>query len=148
MSTVLVRVAITVMKYYDQSQVVEERVYLVHTSVSLFIIEEVRTWMGQNSGGKSWCRGYKGCCLVACSPWLAQSFLLNPGSPAQGWHHPLWAGPSHINHESRKMYYRFAHKPIWWRDFLNSESLSPNDSSLYQVDIKLARAGNNNSGIF
>lgn len=43
MSTVLVRVAITVMKYYDQSQVVEERVYLVHTSVSLFIIEEVRT---------------------------------------------------------------------------------------------------------
>lgn len=24
------------------------------------------------------------CYLVACSPWLAQSFLLNPGSPAQG----------------------------------------------------------------
>lgn len=31
--------------------------------------------------------------------WLAQqAFLENPGSPAQGWDHPQWAGPSWINH--------------------------------------------------
>jgi hypothetical protein len=35
----------------------------------------------------------------ACSTWLPQPvFLYNPGPPAQGWHRPQWAGPSHINH--------------------------------------------------
>lgn len=46
------------------------------------------------------------------------------------------------------MYNRFAHMPVWWREFLNSESLFPNNSSLYQVDIKLAKAGNNSDIFF
>lgn len=29
-------------------------------------------------------------------------FLLQPGTPVPKWHHPQWAGTSHINHESRK----------------------------------------------
>ena len=40
-------------------------------------------------------------CLLACSPWLSQpSFLYHPGPPVQGWHHPQWPGPSHINQEN------------------------------------------------
>ena len=28
--------------------------------------------------------------------------LYHPGPPTQGWHHPRWAGHSHINHKSQK----------------------------------------------
>ena len=35
-------------------------------------------------------------CLI---PGFAQPVsLCTPGPPAQGWHHPQWAGPSHANH--------------------------------------------------
>lgn len=38
------------------------------------------------------------CCSLACSPWLTQAFLQNPGPTAQRWHHPQWPGASYINH--------------------------------------------------
>ena len=39
------------------------------------------------------------CCLLAYFTWLVQpAFLYTPVTPAQEWHHPQWAGPSHINH--------------------------------------------------
>ena len=39
----------------------------------------------------------EGCCLLACSSGYIQLlFLYHPGSPAQGWDHPQWAWPSHI----------------------------------------------------
>ena len=35
---------------------------------------------------------------LSCSSWLVQPvFLQNPRLPAQGCHHPQWAGPSPIN---------------------------------------------------
>lgn len=35
--------------------------------------------------------------------WFSQpAFLYTSEPPAQGWHHPQWYGPSHINHLSRK----------------------------------------------
>lgn len=44
------------------------------------------------------------CRLLACSPRLAQSaFLPHPGPPVQEWLHSQWAGPYHINHQSRKL---------------------------------------------
>lgn len=34
--------------------------------------------------------------------------LYNPGPPCQGWHHPQWADPSHINHYFWKLSYTFS----------------------------------------
>ena len=55
--------------------------------------EEVRTGTqaGQEAGADA--EAVEGCCWLACFPWLVQpAFLYNPGLPAQGWHHPQWAG--------------------------------------------------------
>lgn len=38
-----------------------------------------------------------GLLLISCS-----ACLYNPGATAQEWPHPLWAGPSHIIHQSTK----------------------------------------------
>ena len=51
-------------------------------------LEEVRlgTQAGIEPGGRSWCRGYGGCYLLAYFPWLAQpaSLYVNPGL-MMGW---------------------------------------------------------------
>ena len=51
---------------------------------------------GPGLGGRSWCRGHGGCCLLDCFLWLAQlAVLQSPGlPPAQRWHHPQWALPT------------------------------------------------------
>jgi len=73
----------------------------------------------------------EGCCLLACFPWLTQpAFLQNPGPPAQGWHHPQWAGPSHPRSIIEKMPYSW----VSWRHFLRGRSFLCVNSSLCQVD--------------
>jgi hypothetical protein len=54
----------------------EERVYLVYTSILLFIIKEARTGTqaGQEAGADA--EAMEGCSLLACFPWLAQPALL------------------------------------------------------------------------
>jgi hypothetical protein len=53
---------------------------------------------GRNLQAGAEAEAMEGCCLLACSPWLAQGiFIYSPGLLAQGWHHPHWAGPFHIN---------------------------------------------------
>lgn len=42
--------------------------------------------------------GIEECNLLACS----YAFIIQHRIAAQGWHHPQEAGPSHINHYSRK----------------------------------------------
>ena len=84
-----------------------------------------------------------GCCLLACSPWFAQSaFLYHPGPPAQGWHHSQRAGPLSHQPLTKKMAYRLAYSPILERHFLNWCFPLPGDSSFCQVDIKPASPPN------
>lgn len=63
------------------------------------------------------------------------------GISAQGWHHPQWSGPSHINYQSRKCPYRHAHRPIWQRQSLNWGSFLLDDPAC----IKLTKEITNNS---
>jgi hypothetical protein len=54
---------------------------------------------GRNLEAGADAEAMKVCCLLDCFPWLAQpAFLQNPEPPAQGWHHPQWAGPSLLDH--------------------------------------------------
>jgi hypothetical protein len=84
---VLVRVTIGVMRHHDQEQVGKERVYLVYTSTPQFIIKGCRKRnlkQGSMLEAGADAEDMEGCCLLACSPWLAQpAFLQNPGPPAQ-----------------------------------------------------------------
>lgn len=101
---VFVRVSVAVIQHQDQNQCGEGRVYF--TSTSLFFIKRRKdrnsSWIGtwsQELMQKLW----RCTCLLACSSWFIQSiFLQNPELPAQGWHHPQWAEPYHIIHQSRK----------------------------------------------
>lgn len=68
-----VRVIIAMRKHHDQKQVGEERVYLAHTSTSLFIIMG-----GQEPGGRSWLRSHGGMLLAGLlagpQPHLTEAF--------------------------------------------------------------------------
>jgi hypothetical protein len=59
-----------------KKQIGEGRVYLVYTSILLFITKEVRTGThaGQEAGADA--EAMEGCSLLACLPWLAQPALL------------------------------------------------------------------------
>lgn len=50
----------------------------------------------ENQSRKVEAEGMEECCELTCSSWLAL-----PGS-AQGWHCRKLAGPSHVNHHTRK----------------------------------------------
>lgn len=44
---------------------------------------------GQGCGGRGWCRGRGGGCLLTCFPWLGQpARLQSPAPPNQGWLQP------------------------------------------------------------
>jgi hypothetical protein len=80
------------------------------------------------------------CCLLACSLWLAQlASLYNPGPPSPGLAPPTasWTFP----HQSliKEMPYSLSYSPILLKYFLNWASFLSDDSSLCQVDLKLAR---------
>jgi hypothetical protein len=84
-----------------KKQVEEERVYLAHTSKSLFIIREVRIGIqtGQEPGGRSSCRGHggvllTGLLLMACSA----CFLIEPRTTNPRVALLTQAGPYPINH--------------------------------------------------
>lgn len=54
-----------------------------------------------------------------CRPWLAHpAFFYSPWPPTQGWHCPRWVQLSHINQQLRNSPQRYAHKLIWWKQFL------------------------------
>jgi hypothetical protein len=61
------------MKYHDQKQVGEERVYLAYTSIALFIIEgsQDRIKQGRNLETGANAEAMEGCCLLAYKACLA-----------------------------------------------------------------------------
>ena len=69
-AVVLVRIAIIASKYHDQKQCGEGEVY----SCSHFYV----TVHTESHESRNLCRGHEGCCLLACSSWLA-----HPGYRAQ-----------------------------------------------------------------
>jgi hypothetical protein len=90
----LVRVTSAVMKHYEQKQFEEGTAYSAYTSVSLFILKEVRT--GTQQAG-TWRQELTqrpwGCCLLACSPYLRSllSYRTQGHQPRDGTSHN---GPS------------------------------------------------------
>jgi hypothetical protein len=66
------------MKHYDQTQVREERVYLIYTSNHCSSLKEVRTGTqaGLEPGRRTYIEAMEQCCFLACFPWLAQPAFL------------------------------------------------------------------------
>ena len=69
------KVTLAMMKHHDQKQAGEERVYSAYTFLSPFIIEEGRD---RNMEAGTDAEAVQGCCLSACSSWLAQPEDLGP----------------------------------------------------------------------
>lgn len=81
-------------KHCDQKQLVQDRVYFVYTSTSLFIPEGKHS-KGRNLEVGAGAEATEGCWLLACSPWLPQPpFLKNPGPSGHGCQRQQWAGLS------------------------------------------------------
>ena len=68
-----------------KEQVGEKRVYLAHTSVLLFIPnrnQDRNSKQSMNLEARADVEAIEGCCLLACSSWLAWfDFLQNPETP-------------------------------------------------------------------
>ena len=116
-----------------KKQVGEERVYSAYISTLLFTTEGSQDWNSSRSGSRSWCRGRGGMFFIgllplACSAWSP----IKPRLPAQRWHHPQGTFPPWSLIE--KMPYSW----ISWRHFPNWSSFLCDNSSLCQVDTKLA----------
>lgn len=79
----------------------------------------------QEPGGKNCSRGHGGALVSDLLFIVLSEFLQHPGLLVQLLYLPQWTGPSHINYQSSGV--------LRWGSFFR------NDSSLGQVDIKLAR---------
>jgi hypothetical protein len=116
-----------------KKQVGEERIYSAYISTLLFITERSQDWNLSRSGSRSWCRGHGGMFFTGLLPLACSAcFLIEPRLPAQRWYHlqgdlPTWS-------LIEKMPYSW----ISWRHFPNWSSFLCDNSSLCQVDTKLA----------
>jgi hypothetical protein len=116
-----------------KKQVEEERVYSAYTSILLFITKGSQDWNSTRSGSRSWCRGHGEMFFTGLPPLACSAFsLIEPRPPAQRWSHPQGNLPPWSLIE--KMPYSW----ISWRHFLNWSSFLCDNSSLCQVDTKLA----------
>jgi hypothetical protein len=114
-------------------QVGEERAYSAYTSILLFITKGSQDWNSSRSGSRSWCRGHGGMFFTGLPPLACSACsLIEQRLPAQRWHHPQGDLPPWSLIE--KMSYSW----ILWRHFPNGSSFLCDNSSLCQVDTKLA----------
>jgi hypothetical protein len=116
-----------------KKQVGEERVYSVYISRLLFITKRSQDWNSSRSKSRSWCRGHRGMfftglLLLACSA----CFLIEPKTASLEMVPPTLGPPPWSLIE--KMLYSW----ISWRHFLKWSSFLCDNSSLCQVDTKLA----------
>jgi hypothetical protein len=116
-----------------KKQAGEERVYAAYTSILLFITKRSQDWNSSRSENRSWCRSHGGIFFTGLLP-LAFSAcsLIEPRLSAQRWNHPQRDLPPWWLIE--KMPYSW----ISWRHFPNWSSFLCDNSSLCQVDTKLA----------
>lgn len=99
-------------------------------SIHQFIITRnprAGTQAEQEPGGRSSCTGHEGVLLTDLL-----NLLESPGPPGQGWHNHQWAGPS-ISITNLKCHTASSSGGIF-----SVEVLLSDDSSLYQVDVKVA----------
>jgi hypothetical protein len=115
-------------KHHDQEAVGEERIYSAYTSTLLLSPKKVRTGTqaGQEAGADA--EAMERCFLLACSA----CSLIEPRLPAQRWHHPQGDLPPWSLIEKMPCSW------ISWRHFPNWSSFLCDNSSLCQVDTKLA----------
>lgn len=133
---IIFRDFITVIKYHDEKQLIEERVYfLAYSSIAQSIIKEVEagTQTGQGPGGRSRCRGRGGMLLYrlahhSCS--ACSQIASRITSPAMAPFTVLPHQPS-----NKKMYHRLAQRPICCRHFSIETPSSKNNCVLCQVNI-------------
>ena len=119
-----------------KKQVGEERVYSSYISTLLFITKESHDWISSRSRSRSWYRGHEGMFSTGLLPLACSACsLINPRLPDQRWHHPQGDLPPWSLIE--KMPYSW----ISWRHFPNWSPFLCDNSSLCQVDTKLASTG-------
>ena len=108
----------------------------LHFFTLLLITKGCQDWNSGRSGSRSWCRGHGGMFLTGLLPLACSDCsLIEPRLPAQRWHNPQGDLPSWSLNE--KMPYSW----ISWRHFPNWSSFLCDNSSLCQVDTKLASTG-------
>ena len=119
---VLVRVSIAAMKHYDLKVIGKERIYVAHTSTSLFIIEGSQDRNSNRAG--TWRQELMQRPWRGAAHWLALHGLLNLISYKTQDHHPKDdTAHSELSPPRRslikKMFYRPAYSLILRRHFLN-----------------------------
>ena len=113
-----------------------ERKGFIQITLSILLTKGSQDWNSCRSGSKSWCRGHGGMFFTSLPPLTCSTWsLIEPRLPAQRWSHPHGAFPPWSLIE--KMPYSW----ISWRHFLNWSSFLCDNSSLCQVERKLASAG-------
>ena len=109
-----------IMNTMTKKQLGEERVYLTYVSGSQSITE------GSQGRNSSWSRGknhrrmphwFAFSLVFSCLAYISQAYLPRMALPTVTF-------GSHINQRAWKCPHRHAHRPIWWRHFLDSDSLS------------------------
>jgi hypothetical protein len=102
----------------------------IHTAVHH---QGSQDWNSSRAGSRSWCRGHGGMFLTGLLPQACSACsLIEPRLQAQRWYHPQGDLPPWLLIE--KMPYSW----ISWRYFPNWSSFLCDNSSLCQVDTKLA----------
>ena len=123
---VLVGVPIAVIKHHDQNQLGVERVYFIFK----LVVQNL-----EESGQEYGCRGHRRMLLTG----LPSIYCLIMLSYSIQDHHPR----NSITHSDlglpiSSIIQESAHCPVWLSYFLSWDALFQNDSSLCQVDVKLA----------
>jgi hypothetical protein len=133
---VFIRVSIAVTKLHDQkgrwgnNMIIQ--LTLPHCSVSLKGAR-TGTQQGRNPIAEAYVEAMEGCCLLACSLWLAQPAFLR----AQGLQPRAASTHNGVGSPYRWLIKKMPRSCILW-DFLQWGSLLSGNSNLYHVDIRLA----------
>ena len=120
-----------------KKQVGEERVYSAYTSKLLFITKGSQDWNSSRSGSRSWCRGHGGLAVLYWLPLACSACSLIETKTTSPEMAPPTRGPPPHWSLIEKMSYSW----ILWRHFPKWSSFLCDNSSLCQVDTKVASTG-------
>ena len=132
LSIVLVRVSIPAQTSWPRSSWGGKGLFSLHLHTAVHHQGSLE-WNSSRSGSRNWCRGHGGMFITSLLPLACSACsLIEPRLPAQRWHYPQGDLPPWSLIE--KMPYSW----ISWRHFPNWSSFLCDNSSLCQVDTKLA----------